>query len=251
MMPTVDVVVAIPAHNEEEFLPDCLDAVLTALTHARDVGLLRDAVISVVAHHCTDATSTVAREILGMDGASTGSVRGIVAEDGYAATIADVRRLAVDAGLPHVRRGQDTWVFSTDADSLPPRDWITGTLAAAGPAAAVAGMVELFGWNASDDARAAYDRIIAHGIHGQHHDHVYGANLAVRLDAYLDVGGFAPVPHGEDHALVDALREASYTVATPLHPVVLTSGREQPRCPDGLGALLRTLSESRAPEPVQ
>ncbi|MDO5495160.1 MAG: glycosyltransferase family 2 protein, partial [bacterium] len=95
---------------------------------------------------------------------------------------------------------------------------------------------------APEAARAEYARMVAAGIHGDTHEHVYGANLVVRLDAYLEVGGFERLDHGEDHRLVQRLREAGHRVATPLAPVVRTSGRITPRCPDGLGALLARLS---------
>jgi GT2 family glycosyltransferase len=72
---------------------------------------------------------------------------------------------------------------------------------------------------------------------------VYGANLAVRLDAYLRVGGFRDV-HGEDQDLVDRLRGAGEPVTSLLSPLVLTSARYDGRAENGLAALLERLSRS-------
>ena len=133
---------------------------------------------------------------------------------------------------------------NTDADSWVPPDWISATLSAmrAADAVAAAGLVEVVGWRAPASARRAYHALIEAGLHPWGHDHVYGANLAVRLDAYVTVGGFPARDHGEDHALVARLRSAAYRVATPRTPRVRTSGRTTGRCPDGLGALLGRLA---------
>ncbi len=258
MSEPVAVVVAIPAHDEEASIGACLRSVLEAVEHGRKADAVGEARIAVVAHACTDRTEEEARRAL-----AGAAAEAVVVADDASHTIADVRRGAVAAAMSIGRlKGERTWVLSTDADSLVPRDWITGMLAAArkeaapgtddaartdgrpgmGEAAGVAGMVEVWDWDAPPAAREEYARIVAAGIHGDTHDHVYGANLAVRLDAYLAVGGFARLAHGEDHHLVRKLREAGYGVATPLAPVVRTSGREEARCPDGLGALLRRLA---------
>nr|NLD41062.1 glycosyltransferase [Actinomycetales bacterium] len=236
----IDVVVAIPAQDEEETIGDCLDSVLAAAEEARRVGLLGHAGVAVVAHACGDETARVARQRL--DGAA---VSGAVVEDHVSRTIAEVRRRAVAAAMAAGPfRPTRTWVFNTDADSLVPPDWFTGMHGATvrEDAAGAAGMVEVWDWAAPAAARAEYGQIIARGIHGDSHDHVYGANLVLRLDAYLEVGGFEPVEHGEDHGLVRRIRAAGHRVATPLTPVVRTSGREDARCPNGLGALLRRLA---------
>ncbi|MEO9247767.1 glycosyltransferase [Citricoccus nitrophenolicus] len=252
------VLVAIPAHDEEDLLAGCLEQVLAALHHARSAGSIARAVVAVTAHRCTDRTAAVAREVLTRATLSTGLAVGWhVLEDEGSATIAEVRRAAVEAGA---RSLEDTagagdhgiWLFNTDADSLVPPEWITHTLriAARERAVAVAGLVEVTGWEPPPSVLWAYDTLVARGLHGSGHDHAYGANLAVRLDAYRAVGGFTPRRHGEDHELLRRLRGAGHRVATPLSPRVSTSGRENPRCPDGLGALLRRLGEASGTAPA-
>ncbi len=74
------------------------------------------------------------------------------------------------------------------------------------------------------------------------HPHVHGANLGVRGDAYLAVGGFPPLAVSEDAALVGALALAGRTVLrTPSCPVV-TSARRHPRAPGGFGTDLDQLA---------
>jgi hypothetical protein len=284
--PRTDVVVAIPAHNEQDLLPGCLEAVLAAIAHAQAAGAVGRAVVAVAAHRCTDRTAQVARHLLAAAAAhrhgsarppTAGGTAGppaawdwVVVEDHDSATVAEVRRSAIEAAtgrLDHLRgpghgadvrtgsRGpgggqrpggslEPAWLFNTDADSRVPTEWITGMLrvAAREGSSAVAGLVEVAGWHAHPQARHAYDALVARGIQGTRHDHAYGANLAVRLDAHQAVGGFTPRPHGEDRDLLHRLRAAGFGVATPLSPRVTTSGREEPRCPDGLGALLHRLS---------
>ncbi len=239
----VNIIVAIPAHDEELLLPGCLDHVAAAVTRARAIGAVDRVIVAVAAHRCRDRTAQVARARL-TDAEPT--VEWIVVEDRTSTTVAEVRRTAVDAAVPLLGQSSSVWLFSTDADSLVPVDWISSSLAVAtlDGADAVAGLVELLDWNPPARARLAYELLVTRGIHSAGHDHAYGANLAVRLDAYRTVGGFTPRLHGEDHDLLRRLRAARFRVATPLFPRVSTSGREDSRCTDGLGSLLRRLAET-------
>lgn len=233
-----DVLVSIPAHNEADLLPCCLDSVLAAIAHSRAQGAVQRATIVVAAHRCSDRTEELAQQRL------TGApVESIVLRDTTSTTIADVRRTAVEAALPPPKATAVTWLFNTDADSQVPRDWITGHLAVATreQAVASAGLIAVADWHPTPETRQAYNTLIAQGVHGAHHYHAYGANLAVRLDAYQTVGGFTPRDHGEEHDLLHRLRMAQLRVATPLAPQVTTSGRDTPRCSDGLGAFLHRL----------
>ncbi|MEO5709728.1 MAG: hypothetical protein ABIQ59_07890 [Nocardioidaceae bacterium] len=76
------------------------------------------------------------------------------------------------------------------------------------------------------------------------HGHVHGANLAVRADAYLDVGGFPGAVHGEDQALVDALVARGHRLLRTREISVVTSGRLVGRAQDGLADHLRRLEQS-------
>lgn len=235
------ILVAIPAHDEEVLLSGCLDHVTAAIMRARAIGAVDRAVVAVAARRCGDRTAQVAR---GRLADAEPEVEWIVVEDRTSATVAEVRRTAVDAAVPLLGQSGSAWLFNTDADSLVPADWISSALAVANleEADAVAGLVELLDWDPPAGARLAYELLVTRGIHSAGHDHAYGANLAVRLDAYRTVGGFTSRRHGEDQDLLRRLRAARFRVATPLFPRVSTSGREDPRCAEGLGALLRRLA---------
>ena len=83
-------------------------------------------------------------------------------------------------------------------------------------------------------------------MHGDTHRHVYGANLGVRADAYLAVGGFPPDGPGEDHGLWRRLGAAGYSLAQPTGVRVRTSARLHGRADDGLAGLLRSLHRTEA-----
>ena len=114
-----------------------------------------------------------------------------------------------------------TWLLSTDADTTVPVDWVAAHLRhAADGVHAVAGLADLAATDhLADAALSCYRAIVEHGLHGATHHHVYGANLGVRADAYLAVGGFPPDGAGEDHGLWQRLAAGGYTLAQPVrHP---------------------------------
>lgn len=231
------VLVAVPAHEEATEIGRCLEHVVRAARLASQHGI--EVSVAVAAHRCTDETQARAERVLTDAGA-----RHLVVDDEASGTVGEVRARLVDEAcrawqLPPAT----TWLFNTDADSqvLPP--WITQTLqfADARGASAVAGMVELHGWSAPPDVRATYASLIEAGVSDDGHTHVYGANLAVRLDAYLAVGGFASV-HAEDQDLIDRLKATTNNeVAALLASLVRTSARRPGRAAHGLGALLERL----------
>jgi LmbE family N-acetylglucosaminyl deacetylase len=82
---------------------------------------------------------------------------------------------------------------------------------------------------------------------GAEHRHVYGANLGVRADAYLAVGGFPADGAGEDHGLWERLRAAGYPLVSPASPRVTTSARLHGRAEGGLADLLLSLQTGCRP----
>lgn len=234
-----DVLIAIPAHDEVEEIASCLEHVATALRLAQESPGYGRIVVAVASHRCADDTFEVARALL-----SELPGRHLVTRDEVSDTVGEVRARLVEAALPAGFEPSRTWVLSTDADSHVPPDWVVGTLEQAHcrRATAVAGMVELRGWDAPPDVLARYQALIDAGLRSDGHTHVYGANLAVRLDAYQRVGGFRAV-HGEDQDLIDRLRAAGEPVLSLLSPLVRTSARHPGRAEHGLGALLQRMHE--------
>jgi cellulose synthase/poly-beta-1,6-N-acetylglucosamine synthase-like glycosyltransferase len=238
--------VIVPAHNEELLVRQCLESVRTALA-----GTGLPSVIVLVAHRCTDRTVEFARSVLSgpdervlLDGSPTVAT---------ARAAGVTQALAAMAAWPQPRppAGQ-CWLLSTDADSVVPPTWVADLHRYLGSgAAAVAGLVEVHGWEgASPAAREAYRAILAAGMRMTQHDHVYAANLAVRLDAYLDVGGWPNHVPGEDAALLAALRARGWPVVGARDVRVRTSGRRAPRAGGGLGSLLDRLATEGMGSPL-
>jgi cellulose synthase/poly-beta-1,6-N-acetylglucosamine synthase-like glycosyltransferase len=227
--------VVVPAHNEELLVRQCLASVRLAVARS---GL--PAAIVLVAHRCTDRTVAFARDLL------TGPGERVLLDD--SPTVATARA----AGVMHALTALPTrwpaanrcWVLSTDADSVVPPTWVADLSRQITPEmAGIAGLVDVHGWEgAPPAAHEAYRAILAAGMRRTHHDHVYAANLAVRLDAYLDVGGWPNRVPGEDAALFAALRARGWPVVGARDVRVRTSGRRTARAIGGLGSLLDRLA---------
>jgi hypothetical protein len=245
MTPPPSVVVAIPANDEEATIGETVISVRVALDWARRSGVIGSGRIHVAAHRCSDHTQLFATDAL--DGRA-----GEVWRDDSSATIGKVRDRAVRRGLARLpERSLDTWVMSTDADTVVPVRWVEDVVRFAGEhqADAVVGLAQLDAFRGTDAALAAYARILDNGYVSEgdrlhQHDHIYGANLAVRAEAYLAASGFPDVPHGEDRLLIEAVANAGGTVLRTPDVVVTTSGRLLGRAHDGLATLLRGLDET-------
>lgn len=224
--------VVVPARDEEARLGACLHA----LTHAvRRLGDTRPDVtcsLTVVLDRCTDGSAAVAAahaaDVLVSRAGNVGAARA--------------------AGVAHALRGSTatparTWLACTDADSRVPADWLLAHVRAADDGAdlALGGVVPgddgdlravtRSSWHARHDGAAA-------GVH------VHGANLGVRLDAYLAAGGFAALAEHEDVTLVSALRRAGAREGA--LPPVDTSARRLGRTPGGFAGYLAALEDGRS-----
>lgn len=240
---TTSVVAVVPAHDEEDHVATTVRSVRESLVVAERLGLVGTWDIEVVAHRCSDRTA--ARALQGLGG------HGHVTRDERPVTVGDVRDAGVRRALERVGTvPPETWVLSTDADTTVPTGWVSSILRAASAydAVGVVGVTSLDRWRGTESAAAAYERLLhakLYGVEGDlaRHDHVYGANLAVRADAYLDVGGFPGAVHGEDQALVDALAAAGHRLLRTRDISVVTSGRLLGRAGNGLADRLRSLDE--------
>ncbi|HEY0193769.1 MAG TPA: glycosyltransferase family A protein [Kofleriaceae bacterium] len=224
--------IVVPVHDEAALLPACL----ASLDAALPPGLRRVAVIALDA--CTDASAEIARRW------ATGRIdRRYLLLDarnvGQARTAGMARALAELADIPPAR----LWLATTDADTLVPSTWLADQLAlAARGARAVAGTIRVANWEGHPAGIAArFADHYAPAGSGDHHPHIHGANLGVRADAYLAVGGFAPLPTGEDHALWNALQAAAQPCVATRTIEVSTSARRHGRAPGGFARFLRDL----------
>jgi hypothetical protein len=90
--------------------------------------------------------------------------------------------------------------------------------------------------------RSRYVGVVEGLLHDSWHEHVYGANLGVRADAYRAVGGFHSLTSGEDRDLWSRLENAGYPLARPTSAPVRTSARTNGRASGGVAELLKRLS---------
>jgi glycosyltransferase involved in cell wall biosynthesis len=226
--------VVVPAHDEEASIVQCLTSILAAVADA-DVPPGR-VHIAVAADGCDDATASVAREVLDGFGSVVELDHGGVGAARRAGTAAVLDALAADPAL--------VWLANTDADSMVPPSWLTDHLRVAETgAAALAGVVAV-------DTFHGHPPIVPvrfHEIYGGPHDdhpHVHGANLGVRADAYLAVGGWPMLASGEDNGLWDALRAAGWPVISTRTVHVVTSSRTATRATGGFGQWLVELADA-------
>jgi glycosyltransferase involved in cell wall biosynthesis len=222
------IAVLIPARDEEELLPRCLRSVQVARLRLPP-GVTSDVVL--VADSSQDGTWETALRILRGDGAVVRSQAGAVGA---------ARSLAAKIALQRYAGPRDRcWLANTDADCEVPQDWLLNQLATAQRGvAAVAGIVDVDSFDDHDPEVAQRFRA-SYLLHADGtHPHVHGANLGVRADAYLRVGGWPQLTTAEDHDLWNRLRHAGEAWLSDARLQVLTSGRRVGRAPLGFAGAL-------------
>jgi glycosyltransferase involved in cell wall biosynthesis len=228
-MPIDWVGVVVPAHDEESYLPACLEALSIA---ACRLDVVVD--IVVVLDACVDASREAARAFrtVEIDSHNVGAAR----RAGFAPLLA-----GRPAGIPDER----CWLATTDADTIVPPDWLSRMLAYANEGwDAVAGTVRVTDWAQHWGPKAAQLQTIwrAEYHDHDHHAHVHGANLGLRADCYREVGGMPAVALSEDESLIAAIAAAGRRVRHAADLPVVTSSRSTPRAQGGFGTLLSELS---------
>ncbi|MEU8135987.1 glycosyltransferase [Streptodolium elevatio] len=235
------VVVVVPARDEQDELPGCLDALSVAAARVEPIGVRVDVVVA--ADSCVDRTAAVARDfgarVVETDVGTAGAARAA----GFAAALGQSWITRAPEASSHRDR---LWLATTDADSRVPRGWLACQIAwAARGWDAVAGTVRVSDWSGHPPGAAEAFAARYHHWHGRP-PHVHGANLGFRSAAYQAVGGFTTSAVGEDHDLVRALENAGYRVLRTAAHSVVTSARLDPRAPGGFGHALRAYSEAQA-----
>lgn len=227
------VAVVVPAHNEEELLHYALRSVRVAAAHP---GLRGVRVLAVVAADaCSDATAAVAHDA----GASTITV--------HERNVGRARAAGVARALDLLGGPAGVWIASTDADSAVPHDWLAHHLARAreGWDAVVGTVTTAVGPVGPTELALRHHALYTASrppVGPWPHPHVHGANLGLDAAAYRRVGGFPPLPLGEDQALVAALRRHGHRVLRTADCPVVTSARLVPRAQGGFGHYLAALA---------
>lgn len=219
--------VVVPARDEEQLLPACLDAVdraVAALALAHPDVACR---VFVVLDTCEDGTAEV---VAGRPG--------VVAVPVSVGQVGAARDAGVRAAV-RWSRGTDparVWIASTDADTVVPPHWLTAQVALASEGhALVVGTVQPDPRDLTDAERALW---WARHSTRDGHEHVHGANLGLSLEAYRAVGGFPHLPVHEDVELVGAVRRSGARWIAAGGLAAVTSGRRSARAPHGFAAYL-------------
>jgi glycosyltransferase involved in cell wall biosynthesis len=223
-----EVAVLIPAHNEEVLLPRCLESVIRAID---ELAVTVKATIVLASDCSTDRTAEIAYRIIGergsvlhTDAGTVGTARALAASYAIEKTIAPL---------------SNVWLANTDADCIVPSAWLSDQIDfAVSGIEAVAGIIavdnfEEHGTEVPARFRASYS-IYADGTH----PHIHGANLGVRADRYVDVGGWADLKTAEDHDLWSRLRGTGARLYSSAQLEVVTSGRRVGRAPSGFAHAL-------------
>ena len=240
MTPIEQILVVIPARDEEELLPRCLTALAQAVGELRD----RDPRIQVrsvvVADMTTDDTGAIVgrsegTELISVDFGNVGAARAA----------------GVDHLLDPLDTGQVVWIATSDADSVVPPNWLT-----AQRQIAEAGADVFVGSVAPDRDGLTPDQFRAWTAFHQTPDpsgDIHGANLGIRVSAYRAIGGFRHMPVGEDVDLVHRAISSGLAVTRGDFPLVITSSRSQARAPAGYASWLHQggLSRTRQPDDRQ
>ena len=217
--------VVVPAHNEQELLPACIIGLKAAAAVVRvPVSVI------VVLDSCTDASQAAVGPLphISVNALNVGKARRL----GFAHLLAE---------RPPGITDSQTWLATTDADSVVPSDWLSRMLGhAAAGWSAVVGTVRVTDW--SDHPEGVRTRWHAQYESGDRHAQVHGANLGVRADAYRRVGGMPSLSRAEDVELVAALRAAGERAFPAGDLPVVTSGRRTGRAAGGFAAHLQELA---------
>lgn len=210
--------IVIPAHNEEQYLDQCLDAALRAAAHPE----LNESVrILVVLDNCCDGSTSIAAnypvDTLAINAHNVGLARAV----------------GVEWMLSHGAR----WIACSDADSRVAPDWLVQQRDL--NVDMVCGTVHIADWGDLGEAvQARYEDAY---LACDGHRHIHGANLAFSAACYRRTGGFKALPVDEDVQLVGAFERIGARIAWSCLPQVYTSARLDCRAPGGFGDYLKSL----------
>jgi glycosyltransferase involved in cell wall biosynthesis len=229
--------VIVPAMDEEDRIAACLQAISEARDRVLESELGVERVdIVVVLDACTDGTPAI--------------VESFTATQHFHAVTSDARcvgaarrRGVLHAMVPGIS-AERVWLANTDADSTAPSNWLTGMVIAANAGFEVVLGTVLPGAELPTPLQAAWSA--PHRL-TEGHPHIHGANLGIRADTYLELGGWnAELSYNEDIDLASRAVAAPHirilrTAAIP----VITSARTIGRAPNGFSSYIRHLRDAQ------
>ena len=216
--------IVIPAHNEEEYLNACLQAVQNAIIQLNHVVI--DVV--VVLDNCSDQSLSIVKD---------NHMNWLVCNYGCVGQ-------ARDLGIRHLIAQGATWIACTDADSCVDLDWLKCQMYHL-PTDAICGTVSLD--NMNHLSVSTQRRYSEHYQDRMGHQHIHGANLSFSAQVYTEVGGFEPISCHEEVSFIQKLILKKYTIVWSNLVRVTTSSRLTARAPQGLSHFLIQLEKLTDP----
>ncbi|MGN5374208.1 glycosyltransferase [Sphingomonas hankookensis] len=237
------IAICIPVRDEAERLPRLFDALERLIVPAETTLF-----VSLLLDGCHDASAALAAiyRVRSRHGVSVAAVDRAPSNAGRA------RDRAMRCGIEAA--GDDAILLTTDADSVPARDWLCAMVAGLAHADLVTGNVVRPGHGATpgqDRIEDYYGRLFALRRQAdpvpweaaRTHHHASGANMGLRAATYVALGGFLPIERGEDARLVDDAARAGLRVRRDAASVVRTSDRRVGRAHGGLATVLREIDQ--------
>ena len=220
-LPIAACAVVIPAHDEAELLPRCLRGVTAAVDRLNAVQPDLMTTVVLVLDRCSDDSDSVAETFPIVHAMETD-----------AGSVGMARHLGCRQAIAQMMHGAGTcWLACTDADSVVPPDWLTTHLRLAGEGADVVLGTVIPDYD--EPTGTPFDRWLEQYPQTESDSFVHGANLGIRADLYLRIGGFRAAVQHEDVQLVEAARRSGAVLTSTSECAVLTSGRYTSRSAGG------------------
>ena len=255
--PDVDVILTIPAHNEERYISACIESVANQLDVYGSRVNFNTFEIIVLCHNCRDTTYEICKSLQ----KRYTELNLLVLETNRPEinNVGAVRRVLM--GIAENRIAHDYgFIATTDADSIMHPYWLSnirGYLSS--DYALICGRIEPDISELSKNAKRIlcfkqlYNQLNTElkdsmlpddwDIAPRHADNS-GPNLAVRANVYKEINGIRPIGFCEDIAFYDEIVWKGYKVRHCPLTIVLTSTRQNTRAPWGFGAELSTWNGS-------
>ena len=246
-----DVIITIPAHNEEGHIAKCIEAIAGQRTvYNRNVGTDRFEIL-ILCHNCTDMTyANSLASVSRYPGMNVGILQTNRPEVN---NVGAVRRVLMRIASQRTVPGKG-FIAMTDADSVVHPYWIANILGYIGSGhGLICGKIEIDTKTSSKFVKEAltvkmrYEKMMV-ALMDDHipdlsnpmprHMNNSGPNMAVRTDVYISMGGIDALGFCEDIAFYNKVIYAGHSVRHCPMTIVRTSGRTEPRAPWGFGAEL-------------